>query len=238
MNRRTLITVLILLTAAASGTAQNAPVSPEDGVPSAVSDTAALDAAWTAVEFKAAAEPGRTIKRRNSAAKPAAGTANKATPASAGSWVRSVGSLAAVVGVILFLAWGAKSLSRGGPLAGRAKRTGVIEIISRTSLSPRQSLCLVRVGQRMVLVGVTPDALRTLDVIHDPNSVAALAGEATAVRSAENERAFRHTLENEKVQYDAPATLPATAVAGKDMRDVRERLSDALTRVKGAARRV
>jgi flagellar biogenesis protein FliO len=149
--------------------------------------------------------------------------------------LRSIGSLAAVVAVILFLAWGAKSLTRGGPLAGRTKRPGVIEIISRTALAPRQSLCLVRVGQRMVLVGVSQDSLRTLDVISDADAVAALAGEASAARTADAERAFRASLERETASYDAPAAIPPAGRSG--MTDVRRRLSAALAKVKGAAQR-
>jgi flagellar biogenesis protein FliO len=239
MKRRFAAIALIVVAAAVGAPAQDSPVAAENESQSASADTgsetAALDAAWTMLESKPQAEAGRTIKRRNTAAKPDAAAAKRAQPAASGSWLRSVGSLAAVVAVILFLAWGAKGLARGGPLAGRAKRPGVIEIISRTALSPKQSLCLIRVGQRMVLVGVSQDALRTLDVIQDPHAVAALAGEATAARSSGDERAFRQSLEKEVVQYDL--SQPAAGASGNGASDVRQRLSDALARVKGAARR-
>lgn len=229
--------IALIIVAAAGGAAAEEPSVPtEVESPAAGSDTAgeaaALDAAWKMLESKPQTEPGRTIKRRSAGAGNDASAAKKVQPTTSGSWMRSVGSLAAVVAVILFLAWGAKALARGGPLAGRAKRPGVIEIISRTALSPKQSLCLVRVGQRMVLVGVTQDSLRTLDVIQDPGAVAALAGDATAARSASDERAFRQSLEREVVQYDEPR--PATGIGAND---VRQRLTQALARVRGAARR-
>lgn len=246
MNRRIAAIALLVLTAAicpasqdesrAGEAASDAASGLSEPVPRVPNETAALEAAWSALESKKSPEPGKTIRRRGVSAKSEVSPTSRSPAATSSSWLRSIGSLVAVVAVILFLAWGAKSLTRGGPLAGRAKRSGVIEIISRTALSPRQSLCLVRVGQRMVLVGVTPESLRTLDVIPDADAVAALAGEAAADGSADAKRAFRANLERETLSYEAQTSDQAAAPTRSGMNDVRQRLSAALARVRGAAR--
>jgi flagellar biogenesis protein FliO len=237
MNLRIAAIALVVLASARSAASPDVPASGESApaatVDAADTETAALDAAWSAVESPTTADTSKTIRRRGAAQKSAGTSSNTNDVAKGGSWIRSVGSLAAVVAVILFLAWGAKSLTRGGPLGGRTKRPGVIEVISRTALSPKQALCLVRVGQRMVLVGVTQDSLRTLDVIQDRDAVAALAGEAAGGKSADAERAFRASLEQETVSYTAG---PEQKDGRSGMNDLRQRLSAALSRVKGATR--
>ena len=64
----------------------------------------------------------------------------------------------------------------------------------------------------------------------------ALAGEASADRSDEAERAFRASLERETLNFEAPAAMPAATAGSGGLSDVRQRLSAALARVKGAAR--
>lgn len=54
---------------------------------------------------------------------------------------------------------------------------GVITVLARHYLSPKQSLCLVRLGQRVLLVGITPDRISPVAEISD-------AAEASAVISA------------------------------------------------------
>ena len=56
----------------------------------------------------------------------------------------------------------------------RACNGGAIEILGRQHLSPKQSLALVRVGQRMVLVGITAERLTTLCEVDRPEEVAEL----------------------------------------------------------------
>lgn len=55
---------------------------------------------------------------------------------------------------------------------------GAIEILGRQHLSPKQSLALVRVGQRMLLVGISAERLTTLCQIDQPEEVAELLVQA------------------------------------------------------------
>lgn len=99
-------------------------------------------------------------------------------------WLRTGLSLAGVVGLIIFLSWASR---RTGAWT-KQRRPGVIEVLSRASLAPRQTLCLVRVGARIVLLGMSRDRLTALDVIDDPEACARLAGEAETRRRGEFER--------------------------------------------------
>lgn len=61
------------------------------------------------------------------------------------------------------------------PQATRISGGSVINILARQYLSGKQSLALVKVGKRVVLVGVTPEAMSTLTEISDPEEIASLA---------------------------------------------------------------
>jgi flagellar biogenesis protein FliO len=41
-------------------------------------------------------------------------------------------------------------------------------------LSPKQSVCLIRVGRQLVLAGLTPDRINSLMIIDDPERVSEL----------------------------------------------------------------
>ena len=114
------------------------------------------------------------------------------------SWLRTTGSLAAVVALIILLGWGYRVVAGGrGPFSRRVKRPELIEIISRTALSPKHSLHLVRVGPRVVLVGMSNDSLVALDVVDDADAAARLAGQAAEQQADSHTREFSHCLEME-----------------------------------------
>lgn len=153
-----------------------------------------------------------------------------------GSWVKTTGALAAVLGLILLLGWGYRAVALGGPLAiaGRGKRAGLIEIVSRTTLTPKQALCLVRVGPRLVLVGVGGDSLTALHVIEDPELVARLSGEAASLREGSATTNFRRCLELEAREYDEDESEPAAAAGRVPLESPRQRFEAALRRLRRA----
>lgn len=54
----------------------------------------------------------------------------------------------------------------------RSRRLGggpVLNVLARHYLAPKQSLCLVRLGRRLLLVGITPDRINTVAEITEPN---------------------------------------------------------------------
>ncbi|RMF74415.1 MAG: hypothetical protein D6744_14505, partial [Planctomycetota bacterium] len=93
-----------------------------------------------------AAEASRPLPRRKTQSRAAAANGSSAS-GGAPSWWRSIGSLAAVVALIVLLAWGYRAAATSGwNVVGRPRRPGVVQVISHAALSPRQSICLVRVG--------------------------------------------------------------------------------------------
>ena len=85
-------------------------------------------------------------------------------------WGRTMAALAIVV-VLIFAA--GIILKRFSPVSGPQKRQ-VLEVLARTTVSPRHQLLLVKVGKRVVLVGQTQASLAALSEVTDADEVAAL----------------------------------------------------------------
>ena len=153
--------------------------------------------------------------------------------------MRTLGALAGVVGLIVFLGWGYRAMAGGNlMLLGKNRRPNVIEVICKTTLSAKQSLCLVRVGPRMVLIGQSPDTLRTLDVISDPAVVATLAGDAARRASNSSDAEFQNCLETEARAYkhEEDGEINETFTPeGRRIEDVRQSLTDTIRRIRGVA---
>ena len=205
--------------------------------PEAAQHAAALDDPWAEVQLQIPSTEDKPLAR------PAAGASSQilsrgaASSTSTSSWVRSTGSLAGVLGLIVLLAWGYRRVAGAGrlTLGGRARRPGLIEVISRTSLSARQSLCLVRVGPRMVLIGVSGDRLSALDVIDDADLTARLAGEQRSQDQAGSGAAFEQLLHVESQGYEPEPALAEAAPEAARLSDVRDQLSKTIQRIKRAS---
>jgi flagellar biogenesis protein FliO len=85
-------------------------------------------------------------------------------------WGRTLLALAVVI-VLIFVA--RILLKRFSPVSGPQRRE-VLDVLARTTVSPRHQLLLVRVGRRVVLVGQGPASLTTLSEVTDAEEVAAL----------------------------------------------------------------
>jgi len=93
---------------------------------------------------------------------------------------RVVLSLAAVVGLILFLKWGSKKVFALPSASG----AGVMQVVSRTNLAPKQQMLLVRVGRRLMVIGDSGGRLTGLGEITDPDEVASLLGQTQTAQAA------------------------------------------------------
>ena len=87
---------------------------------------------------------------------------------------RVVGALAIVLGLIFALRW---VLRRSINPAGMPGATNVVQVLTRSPLSPRQQLLLVRVGRRLIVVADCNGQLNALSELTDPDEVAALVGQ-------------------------------------------------------------
>jgi len=115
--------------------------------------------------------------------------------------------LAAVLGTIALAAWGLRKWAVGG---GRLGSTGAITVLARHYLSSKRSLCLVRLGRRVVLLGVTPEHIGAVADLGDADEAAALmAGlERTRPGSFSNAMAgFSPSRISDFKQDDAPEAV-------------------------------
>jgi flagellar biogenesis protein FliO len=102
---------------------------------------------------------------RNSAPKPL----DQPAPASAGRAIGSiVGSLAVVLGLFLVVVLVSR---RFAPAGSAPLPKEVVELLGRAPLAGRQSMQLVRVGNKLLLVALSPGGATTLTEVEDPIEV-------------------------------------------------------------------
>lgn len=242
LSPRTALVIPLICLLSASAAAQQAATSAEiEGVGAAVAppSPSQIDDPWSMLDVKLSQkETGRVVSRSPEGKAPAVLAARSGAPTR--SWARTIGALAGVVGLIVLLAWGYRTVASGGlSLANRSRRPGMIEVLSRTMLSPRQSLCLVRVGPRVVLVGQTQERLCALDVIEDAGLAASLSGQAQAGRPDSSSAEFRKALESEAGGYRDKDGERSEKPASKSppLDHVRREVLDAIERIRRSTAR-
>lgn len=121
--------------------------------------------------------------------------------ASTGGWW-DLAPLAVVLALICGAAWLVKRFLPNRKLLNGG---GLVDIIARTPLTTKSSLVLVKLGRRLVLLGVTPDRVNTLATVEDADQVACLLGEAHSRRPDSVSTAFAEAFGEEAHAYaEAP----------------------------------
>jgi len=122
--------------------------------------------------------PGHRIKENPQPAVP---------PTPARSILTILSSLAIVLGLFFVVVW----LSRRGVVraAGLLPKQ-VVENLGRAPLAGRQQMQLLRVGNKLVLVSVTPTGAETLTEVTDPDEVQRLCGLCEAQRPGSSSTSF------------------------------------------------
>jgi flagellar biogenesis protein FliO len=87
---------------------------------------------------------------------------------------RLIGAMALVLGLIFLLRWLGPRLFSAAPAASA---TRAVQVLSRSLVAPRQSVVLMRVGRRLLVVADNGSQLASLAQITDPDEVAALVGQ-------------------------------------------------------------
>jgi len=156
---------------------------------------------------------------------------------------RTVLSLILVLVLIVLAAW----LYRRFAMGSRSGRiNSAIEIITRTTISSKQSVCLVRLDRRLVLVGLSPNHMTSLLVLDDPEDIGRLMGlvEKQSPHSISNsfDKLFHRQARDYNLSSDVTEEELDTQVF--DYQDqtsgqwsyARRELSGLLNKVKGLAR--
>ncbi len=72
------------------------------------------------------------------------------------------------LGVVILLVWGSVAVLRKSSLGKQfSANTGRIRVLERSYLGPKKSICLVRIGQRALALGVTEGSITTLAQLDD-----------------------------------------------------------------------
>ncbi len=153
-------------------------------------------------------------------------------PSSLAGWLRTGLALAVVLGLILGLRW--LMLRRGSGLRSGGAG-GALEVLGRSALSPRHQVALVRVGRRVLVVGLGPEGLRTLSEITDPLQVSELLGSVQQARPDSLSGSFAQLMQSWRgsevldvtVDDDEDTPQPTTPAGG-----AAEKLAHLLTRIR------
>jgi flagellar biogenesis protein FliO len=155
--------------------AQQAPSS------TSVSSTAGA-AAQPAATRPVRSEIGQRLIRREGAAATA-----QTQPASAAATTRpavpappavDLPKLAGALGIVLALIFALRAVFKHiFPASTAAGATRAVQVLSRSILSPKQQLVLVRVGRRLIVVADSGGQMSALSEITDADEVAALLGQ-------------------------------------------------------------
>ncbi len=88
--------------------------------------------------------------------------------ASGVSMVAVILKLGLGLGVVILLVWGSVAVLRKSSLGKQfSANTGRIRVLERSYLGPKKSICLVRIGQRALALGVTEGSITTLAQLDD-----------------------------------------------------------------------
>jgi len=151
-----------------------------------------------------------------------------ASPApSTGGWLRMVQPVVIVFGLMAVLTWAGR---RWLPQARQASSAqSVIRVLARQHLSGKQSLCLVKLGPSVVLLGVTPENISSVMEIRDPDDAAALVAAAERAHG----RSFTKAMSSFAASPEPDAAIEsetqrpvATADAGARIREMVSRVRE------------
>ncbi len=111
---------------------------------------------------------------------------------SPGEWWTTVAALALVIALVFGLKWISQRVGAGRGVATRGG--GAVEVLSRTAVSARHSVLLLRVGSRLLVVGAGTDGMNTLSEISDPVEVSELLGAAEKSKAGSLSNVFAGAL--------------------------------------------
>ena len=162
-------------------------------------ETVDVDTAEQQVVRHPDADRSPIAERPDEASSPQINPRGRAGGATRSWYLTGLLSLAVVLGLIFLLA---RLARRFTPLKNKLGQ-GELEIVARTHLGPKQSVAVVRLGQRLVLVGVTPERLNCLSTIDDPAEAAALLGRLAVGKAGSTTAHFSAEFDAEVEEYAA-----------------------------------
>ncbi len=103
---------------------------------------------------------------------------------------------------------------------------GPLKIVTKMHVSAKQSIVLVKMGRRFVLVGVTPNSMTPLSEITDPEEAKRLTEDLAAGQDGHGSKSFRAALgEAQAEQAKASSGDAQVGEVKKELDDVRRKVS-------------
>ena len=165
--------------------AQRYGTSPETSQSSPTPDATSTDTATRAAAIEEL-PLGRGTGSVNAATGGASEPAGLEEP-TGGYVLSTLAALGVVIGLVFAARWAYTRM--GGTVVTRS--SAVVEVLSRTSVAPKNHVLLLRVGQRVLVVGDSGGGgLRTLADLDDPEEVASVLQAVTATQQASVTRSF------------------------------------------------
>jgi flagellar biogenesis protein FliO len=144
-------------------------------------------------------------------------------------------SLLLVVVLILVVVWVLRRLMpgfKGGP------SKGPVRVLGKHFLSPKQQLFLVRIGQRVVVIGAAGANLNQVCQITDKDEIAELTQQCERTRSGSISNSFRALFSGDRrklaraLDGGDDGEKPAGETADRDAGEVREELNSTVGRLR------
>jgi len=159
-------------------------------------------------------------------------------PSLGGGWMlNTMAALGVVIGLILGLRWLAK---RSGAVGSTVATSAAVEVLSRTTIAPRNHIVLLRVGPRVLVVNDSGQGMRTLANIDDPDEVAELLQSVQVQRKDSASRSFSgmmSRMSGSGNEADELAMTPGDSEASVDhVRDTIAGLRGRLSALSGSGR--
>lgn len=116
------------------------------------------------------------------------GEKSSSGPRTMGAIVSVAASLAVVLGLFFVFAW---LMRRSQPSSARRLPYEVVELLGRAPLAGRQQMHLLRFGNKLLLVCVSPTGVDTLAEITDPLEIDRVSGLCAQTESSSATKAFK-----------------------------------------------
>ena len=159
------------------------------------------------------AEPIRLHPRRTSSGATQKNMDETNTPEFIQPLITVASSLAVVLGLFFLAIW---LFRRTAPRQSVRLPGEVFEFLGRAPLAGRQEMQLLRLGQKLLLLAVTPSSAQTLTEITDPDEVNRLSGICLNHSPSRIAHSFRSIRETQQSQMHRPAY--DTPNVGSDLR--------------------
>jgi len=136
--------------------------------------------------------------------------------------------------VLALICGGAVVARRAFAKRGLTGSGDLIRVMSRHYLSPKQSICLIRIGSRVLAVGVTPDRISPLCQIDDGVGASRLVGAAESGRADSMSGRFQAFLSGASSEFDAPDERRQPPGANRGRRDAQTAVRKLRESLRGA----